>query len=190
MLDLNGYRIGNIGSTAVESVLTSWPAQDWLGWHRYSGERGDKLVSKPGVDLPEAVYRALWDMVGLILTDSVSPSFVDLGLHAAGLHWILPGGCLPRHLDAEVHPTKPWVRTHSIVCFLDSIEKGGELVLGDGRQTIKPVRGEVVMFETENNWHWVNQTDQDRRTIALFAWRASDINQKDRRSRALFSPKA
>lgn len=182
--------IGSIPQSIVSAVQLAWPDQSWQGWHTYTGERGDKLVSKPSSRLPEAVYGALWailERVSWPVSDCLGGSFVDLSLHAAGMHWIKPGGRLPRHLDAERHPSNPWRRTHSIVCFLDSMQDGGQLVLQDGKEVIQPVAGNVAVFETTGNWHWVTETKQNRRTLALFAYQpATESEHSERRERALF----
>jgi len=190
MSDKKGYHIGYIGLRLVQQAIASWPDESWEGWHRYSGERGEKLVSKPSADLPAEIYACLWATEHIVSwphSTYLSSSFIDHGLYAAGMHWIKPGGCLPRHLDAERHPDYPWRRTHSIVCFLDAMQDGGELVLNDGQQIIQPEAGQVVLFQTQDNWHWVNETKQHRRTLALFAYQPATGEEHWRqRDRALF----
>lgn len=161
----------SLRDTVIDECSYRWPSPSWDGWHRYSGEMGEKLASKPQFDLGTIHYKALVQIASSFQQQLPAGCFVDMSLHGAGLHWIRPGGRLPRHLDAERHPTNPWIRTHSAVCFLDSIKDGGELVLNDGRDVIQPHSGLVVAFETLHNWHWVNRTDVERRTIALFAWK-------------------
>ena len=183
--------IGRVPPEVIQEVVEVWPSSEWDGWYSYTGDRGLKKVSKPGKRLPSSAYEALWKMANLVTAyDLVWPGFVDHSLYAAGLHWILPGGSLPRHLDADRHPENPWRRTHSIVCFLDTLDQGGELVLEDGKHVIQPTAGDVVVFETQGNWHWVNETKQDRRTLALFAYQnATGPEFWQGRDRALFENK-
>lgn len=184
--------LGYIGLSSVSRVRQDWPDSNWSGWYKYSGERGEKLVSRPDSTLPDSAYSALWSMLSLTWRSGVLDDmggFIDTELHGAGMHWLLPGACLPRHLDAERHPDKPWIRTHSIVCFLDHDPNGsGSLMLDDGKTEVKPIPGQVVCFPTEGNWHWVNETAIHRRTLALFAYRHAGANPEfwNTRSRALF----
>jgi predicted 2-oxoglutarate/Fe(II)-dependent dioxygenase YbiX len=52
------------------------------------------------------------------------------------------------------------------VYFLEDCD-GGELVIGSER--VMPLAGTAVMFAA-NQWHEVLTTNQDRRTLSLFAW--------------------
>lgn len=177
-------QLGFLNPKFVDSVLKVWPSSSWEGWHRYSGEMGEKLASKPGSLLPAEVYVALIEMAWL--APSHAFSFIDFRLHGAGMHWILPEGELPRHLDSERHPDGPWIRAHSIVCFLEPSD--GLLVLEDGERVITPEPGKVVMFPTQDNWHWVTKTSTDRRTLALFTYRdTADPEVWNLRTRARFS---
>lgn len=182
--------IGLLTPRQIALALLHWPSQAWEGWHRYTGSRGEKLASKPDYDVPESIASALWT-IARFAQPYLGDSFIDHALHGAGMHWIGPGGNLPRHLDSDRHPVHAWERTHSIVCFLDTMHSGGELILSDGAETIRPIAGQIVMFQCRGNWHWVNPVEQNRRTLALFTWRhrepAELVWQRDR---ALFEEKS
>lgn len=154
----------------LRAAKASWPSNDWTGWHRYKGPTADKYGSLHGSLIPMACRMAL-EQLALRVGDLIDESFIDYDYHAAGLHQIPPGGFLGRHLDAVRHPLKPWLRTHSVVLFLDTISDGGQLIVEDF--PIQPVENRVAVFRTENCWHEVLPTSQWRRTLALFAWRES-----------------
>lgn len=172
-----------IDAAIIADALAAWPNESWDGWHRYSGDMGEKLASKPDSLLPSAVYAVLLQMASRVV--QVTNDFIDFGLHGSGMHWILPNGELPRHLDSERHAHQPWIRTNSIVCFME--ESDGLLTLDDGRQTVVPSPGKVVMFPTDGNWHWVTRTTNNRRTLALFTYRhTADPQVWNLRTRAKF----
>ena len=167
----------------IADALAVWPDEAWDGWHRYSGDMGEKLASKPASLLPSAVYAVLLQVASRVV--QATNDFIDFELHGAGMHWILPNGELPRHLDSERHPHHPWIRTHSVVCFME--ESDGLLVINDGQKAIVPTPGAVVMFPTHNNWHWVTKTTTHRRTLALFTYQlTADPDVWKLRTRAMF----
>jgi len=163
-------------AAVLRSVSASWPSVDWNGWHRYKGFTADKYGLLHVSLLPEACREAI-RLLAISVADMVEDSFIDYDLHAAGLHQIPPGGFLGRHQDAEKHPLRPWVRTHSIILFLDNFQKedGGSLVL-EPDILITPEANMAVVFQTPNTWHYVQKTAETapmRRTLALFAWTES-----------------
>lgn len=169
-------RFNVLPAAVLRSVSASWPGVDWSGWHRYKGDTADKYGLLHVSLLPEACREAI-RLLALIMADAIGDSFIDYDLHAAGLHQIPPGGFLGRHQDAERHPIRPWVRTHSIVLFLDDFqeEDGGKLVL-EPDVHITPKANMAVVFETPKVWHYVQRTAETapmRRTLALFAWAES-----------------
>jgi len=169
----------------------AWPAPDWIYWHRYQGPNSDKYGSMDRSRIPPACLAAL-DAIALSAIPHIGDSFIDYDLHAAGMHMIPPGGFVGRHCDAVDHPTRPWIRTHSIVlCVNEHWESswGGELLLyeGDssvGGQSVMPRSGQAIVFQTPNQWHEVLGVSRDcptyRRTLALFAWSKFDGNRGSR----------
>lgn len=162
----------------LRAVQATWPAADWSGWHRYNGPTADKFGSLAHAPLPPSIRVALERLAMFSGQSLPDGSFIDLELHAAGLHQIPPGGFLGRHLDAECHPLRPWRRTHSIVLFVDSLADadGGELFI-EPDDYLQPVENRMVIFETPGSWHQVLPTSATapmRRTLALFAWRAGE----------------
>lgn len=162
----------------------AWPDQYWPFWHKYHGKTANKYGSMDRMRLPSACLAAL-DALALAVADRIGESFIDYDLHAAGMHMLPPGGFLARHLDAEVHPTRLWTRTHSIVLNMnsqwDAPRWGGELVIetADGEFVVEPKQGQAVVFETTGTWHKVNHItlcesvccNPWRKTLALFAWK-------------------
>ena len=172
-----------IDATMIADALAAWPDESWSGWHRYSGDMGEKLASKPASLLPSAVYAVLLQMASRVV--QVTNDFIDFGLHGSGMHWVLPNGELPRHLDSERHPDHPWIRTHSVVCFMEKSD--GVLVVDDGKQVVLPEPGLIVMFPTDGNWHWVTRTSSNRRTLALFTYQnTANPDVWSLRTRAMF----
>ena len=161
----------------------AWPDQFWAHWHRYKGKTADKYGSMDRARIPAACLAAL-DALALAVIPYIGDSFIDYDLHAAGLHMMLPGGFLARHLDAERHPIHAWRRTCSIVMSVnsnwDAKRFGGELKLehGSDLEIIAPEIGTAVIFTTTNQWHEVLPVsacqstccNQWRKTLALFAW--------------------
>lgn len=153
----------------------AWPSHDWQYWHRYNGATANKFGSMDRSRIPAACVAAL-DALALAVAPYIGESFIDYDLHAAGIHMMPPRGFLGRHLDAECHPIRPWVRTHSIVMGTNSAwedRHGGQLVL-EGLATITPRMGTAVIFETSGQWHEVLPVAEEctkyRKTLALFAW--------------------
>lgn len=165
--------------TLIRAVAACWPEQTWSGWHRYNGPTANKYGSLHHSLIPHACRVAL-DRLADVVAPLIGDSFIDYDLHAAGLHMIPPSGFLGRHLDAECHPIRPWKRTHSIVCFVDTMQPhdGGELLI-EPDTFIVPRSGDCVVFETPGTWHQVLRTSEHapvRRTLALFAWQTAGNN--------------
>lgn len=150
----------------INAALAQWPARDWSHWHRYTGEHGDKLASKDPARLPTACLELIRLMAVMNVGDD--GCFPDLDLHAAGMHWIPEGGCLPLHRDAEVHPLKGWRRRFNAVLYLDSCE-GGQLRFDTG-QTVHSFRNTLVMFPVLKPHEVLPVTKGDRRSLSLFWW--------------------
>jgi hypothetical protein len=151
-----------------------WPARESDCWHRYSGSMGEKLATLHWQTLPAEAWPVIC-RIGEIVQSAYPTTVIDYRLHGAGLHQIDPGGCLPRHLDGEIHPRTKMSRWLSAVLFLDTFGDGdgGELVI-EGQAIIRPRRGNLVIFQTPNMWHEVRQTQRTRRTVALFGYRPGD----------------
>ena len=171
-----------IPASLCRSARASWPSWDWPYWHRYQGKNGDKYGSMDRLRLPPACIASL-DALARVVIPYLGDSFIDYDLHAAGMHMMPPGGFLSRHLDAECHPLRNWVRTHSIVLFLNeewNPKWGGELRLesdkdSEGDTLLLPAFGQAVIFTTAYQWHEVlpvlSSCPDNRMTLALFAWR-------------------
>ena len=170
-----------ISPATVRSVAASWPNPDWSGWHRYNNATSNKFGSLHHSLIPRACLKALDELADLV-SPMLGDSFIDYDLHAAGMHMLPPGGFLGRHLDAVCHPSKPWIRTHSIVLCCNTLSAaeepcGGELLI-DGHPPIPTQENTAVVFETQDVWHEVTPVSyfaQYRKTLALFAWREQGI---------------
>ncbi len=159
-----------------------WPSPSWNFWHRYNGKTSNKFASMDRCRIPAGCIAAL-DALAITLSGSIGESFIDYDLHGAGMHMMPPNGFLAWHVDAENHPLHRWVRTHSIVLFVNSrweLHYGGELEIEtlDGVKHIRPQQGTAVIFNTDRTWHQVKPvTTRDplcpnsyRKTLALFGW--------------------
>lgn len=159
----------------VRAAEAAWPSPDWPYWHRYQGRTADKFGSMDRFRIPAACLAAL-DALAIAVIPHIGESFIDYDLHAAGMHMMVPGGFLTRHIDAECHPLRRWRRTHSVVMCVNSewtSDFGGQLVFG-GERSVTPQQGQAVIFETENQWHEVTQVRRGtRKTLALFAWQST-----------------
>jgi hypothetical protein len=158
----------------LRGLEANWPAESSDVWHRYSGTMGDKLATLHWQCLPAEAWPVLCE-IGSIMECYYKGCVIDWRLHGAGLHQINPGGCLPRHLDGEIHPRTRLSRWLSAVLFLGTAGDGdgGELVI-EGKATIRPQRGLLAIFETPQQWHEVRPTNIVRRTVALFGYRPGD----------------
>ena len=143
-----------------QAAAAVFPASSWEWWHRYAN---GKLATVDPSRIPTACTVALHSLAANVRPVS---GFYDFDLYGAGLHLMPAGTALGRHLDATHHPGKPWRRVASLVYFLEDCD-GGELVIGSER--VMPLAGTAVMFAA-NQWHEVLTTNQDRRTLSLFAW--------------------
>lgn len=150
----------------IKSALATWPDERWSGWHRYTGEKGDKYASKDALRLPTACQLLIHKMAELSVDGECFP---DLDLHGAGMHWIKEGGRLPLHRDATTHPLTGWTRKLNAILFLESCE-GGELVFADTGDIIKPEQGLVVMFPVDSPHEVARVRKGNRRTLSLFWW--------------------
>ena len=170
---------------ALQSMEDAWPHEHSDAWHRYSGAMGEKLATLHWRCLPAEVWPVI-SAVGFHMQRLYSECVIDWQLHGAGLHQINPGGCLPRHLDSEIHPRTKQARWLSAVLFTHNSpqESDGALVL-EGKASIRPQRGALVIFETPNQWHEVLPTTVKRKTVALFGYR-DEVSEG--RVSALFQP--
>lgn len=156
----------------------AWPSVQWPYWHRYKGKTADKYGSMDRCRIPPACLAAL-DALALAVVPYIGDSFIDYDLHGAGLHLSLAGGFLSRHLDAESHPIRPWIRTHSAVLCVSSKwddKCGGQMVI-EGEGSFTPRFGTALIFETRGTIHEVKPVALDskvsRKTLALFGWKES-----------------
>lgn len=164
----------------VAAANACWPAGDWPGWVSYRGTgRGDKSASDllTALPVPLAVLLARLagaDVGGLLGMRGAVP---DLSLTGGGLHVIPPGGSLPAHLDADVHPRLGLARAWSACLYVHPEWQGGwggELALHGERPLITPpVPGRLVAFDATIR-HEVLQVrcppGRERRSIALFGY--------------------
>lgn len=181
-----------VGARATVPELT------WPHWHRYQGSTADKYATVDASRIPAGVMRAIHQMADRLERLLPAGSFWDLDLHGAGIHVLPAGGFLGRHLDAAMHPIRPWVRTTSAVLFLNRLEgpePGGELCLEQSALVVPPEANTAVVFDTAEEWHWVNRTAAtagDRITLALFGWRPAMPYEREtgRPARATFMERA
>lgn len=174
-----------VQESAIQLLESVWPDHASDSWHRYSGPMGEKLATLHWQCLPAEAWPVI-TAIGFEMARLYPECVVDWRLHGAGLHQINPGGCLPRHLDGEIHPRTNQPRWLSAVLFTHDSHSSfdGALVL-EGRQHIEPKRGRLAIFETPGQWHEVLQTSVVRRTVALFGYK----NEKTTgRISALFQP--
>lgn len=166
-------RIGNcLPESIAAGALAAVPPLSWPFWHRYTGRNGDKYGTVDACRLPANVHLALNTLALSLGAYLPAGAFWDMDLHGAGIHVLPPGGFLERHLDAKRHPIHGWTRTTSAVLFLTSHPDGsGALVLEQSKQVIVPEFNTAVIFDTEEEWHWVRKTVGTRITLALFGWR-------------------
>jgi len=179
----------------------TWPAADWPHWHRYDGRNAVKRATRD----PHRVTAAAWELLRRVaglpvgrLLRLQQPSWPDFDLHGAGMHEIPRGGRLAWHLDAEVHPARPWRRAASAVLFVNSVwgrDWGGDLQLrGDdqSQKTIGVRPGRLVLFAAgPGRWHGVPQSldcphAETRKTLALFWWRRARAGEPAGANRATF----
>lgn len=142
------------------AALAFFPTVDWPHWHVYGN---GKRATRDALRIPDACRVALEH-----LAKTIEPGrgFPDFDYHGAGLHLMPPGAWLGEHCDAESHPTRPWRRVWSLVCFLNDCV-GGELLI-DG-QVIQPQKNTAVLFDA-SKLHEVKETQSDRRTLGVFYW--------------------
>lgn len=182
---MGGFKvIENVVSEVSLQLLDSvWPEESSDSWHRYSGSMGEKLATLHWQCLPAEAWPVI-AAIGFQMTQLYPDCVVDWRLHGAGLHQISPGGCLPRHLDGEIHPRTKQPRWLSAVLFMqDSIKDlDGALVL-EGKVVIQQRRGRMALFETPGQWHEVLPALFKRRSVALFGYRNE---QSEGRTSALF----
>jgi len=171
----------------LQGLEANWPAETSDVWHRYSGSMGEKLAILHWRCLPAEAWPVICE-IGSIMECYYKGCVIDWRLHGAGLHEIRDGGSLPRHLDGERHPRTGFARWISAVLFVDTLQQGqgGELVI-EGKATIRPEAGTLVIFETPGQWHEVLPVHtKRRRTVALFGYLAET---RDGRTSALFQPR-
>jgi len=178
----------------LNSVAATWPRDDWPHWHRYHDQHSVKLASKDAHRLPDAARLVVGWMAGMNLHGLCDRKcFPDLDLHGAGLHAILPGGHLARHLDGATHPLTGWRRELNAVLFVDDWDPawGGDLQFSDEHarwtEAIEPRFNRLVLFTTgEKAFHEVKPVTgpQPRRTLSLFWW--SHATPESKRDRAEF----
>lgn len=172
-----------VESSALQLLAEHWPDSTDDGWHRYSGTMGEKLATLHWRCLPAEAWPVICE-IGWMMQAHYPGVLIDWRLHGAGLHEMLPGGRLPRHLDGERHPRTGLARWLSAVLFLDTLEthEGGALHI-EGKCTIQPAAGTLVIFETPDQWHEVLPVHARRRTVALFGYRQAECGS---RTSALF----
>lgn len=156
----------------INAALATWPDERWSGWHRYTGEMGEKYATKDSLRLPAACQL----LINMMAVHSVHVRyFPDLDLHGAGMHWIKEGGHLPLHRDAETHPLTGWTRRVNAVLFLESCD-GGELRFEDSNEVIEPKPGRLVMFPVDQPHEVFPVKSASRRTLSLFWWEDVESN--------------
>lgn len=161
----------------LRSVASSWPEVGSSHWHAYGDHNSVKLASRSWQGMPEAARAVICDLGTVDVAEllGIADAFPDLdGLNGAGLHHMDAGGQLGRHMDAQIHPSRPWRRVASAVLYLDKCA-GGELEFCDPHGTVlesvAPEFNRMVLFSCENNWHRVAPCLSLRRSICLFFWK-------------------
>ena len=94
----------------LDRLDAGWPATDWPGWHRYQEDWHGKRASNLHTALPEVFGPVLarlaqlshrWTMGFDRPSVYLAGLIPDLSLHGAGLHEMVSGARLGRHLDAR-----------------------------------------------------------------------------------------
>lgn len=155
----------------VRAAVASWPDARWPHWHRYVGSHGDKYASKDAARLPTPCRLLTEQMAGLSVPGD--ECFPDMDLHAAGMHWIPEGGCLPLHFDAQSHPLTGWARRFNAILYLSDCI-GGDLVARDcdGVETgrVSPVANRLVVLDASCR-HEVEAVRLGHRlSLAVYWW--------------------
>jgi hypothetical protein len=144
-----------------QAAAAVFPASSWEWWHRYGN---GKLATVDPSRIPTACTVALHSLAANVRPVS---GFYDFDLYGAGLHLMPAGTALGRHLGRDTSSRQTLAACGvPRVYFLEDCD-GGELVIGSER--VRPLAGTAVMFAA-NQWHEVLTTNQDRRTLSLFAW--------------------
>lgn len=166
-----------INPLLLRAVWATWPERTWRGWHHYSGRDSEKYGTKSEHDLTPAVTKAMSQILNTVamMLPSLSVNvFPDLEFHGAGMHMIMPGGYLSKHLDSSVMESTGWKREYSVVLGVNPewhSDWGGEFVLGS--DIVWPEFNQLIVFKTtETSWHEVKQVTGPvpRCTLALFLW--------------------
>ena len=165
----------------IEAARIQWPDKTWEHWHNYSSPESNKLASKDTHRMPpacNAIFNHLCELdVGplLGLREIVFP---DYSGHAAGMHWLLPGGYLQPHIDALQHPQTGWTRKLSVCLYLDDCPEAplllyslkGEVI----SKSIKVKKNTAVIFEcNEESYHGIPKGPElwpGRRSLSCFFW--------------------
>lgn len=172
----------------LRAVTATWPPADYDGWHTYNDIRSYKYATRARSDVPTAAG-CLLDTIATQFTPDKT-AFPDFEFHGAGLHELPPGGFLAAHLDAEIHPRKPWSRAYSGVLLLDDVKDGGKFSYScvDGEIVeLSSAFNRFILFKcTDTARHQVTISTTRRRALCLFWWRLDQGPRTGRRDRALF----
>jgi len=163
------------------SAAAEWPSIDWPHWHTYHDKNSRKFGTLDILRLPPACKMAFEELCKLDVDRLCGDprAFPDALGHAAGLHWIPPGGYLGWHTDASQHPTQHWTRKLSVSIYLSENLQGGDLMLRDEDEEIRvrPKFNQLVIFEPDVQ-HSVDQVESTlgRKSIACFFWDSTTSN--------------
>lgn len=172
---------GAMPDQLVRAADAEWPSEDWPYWHSYRSGESMKLASRDPDRLPPACDELVRRMAEIRPDDDNCGAFPDLQLYGAGMHMMLPGCRLGRHLDAARHPLTGWRREYSMMLYLTpgwNRDWGGELCLhyDDWRVPVEPLFNRLVIFRCqENAWHSVAKVTgpEPRKALSLFFWSKS-----------------
>lgn len=161
-----------LDAETVRKINEEWPATSWL---KESGKQNKKWSTQ---NLPPAAQAVVEDLVRDLTWVSeltgIEGLIHDPNMFGGGLHCIPPGGFLKKHVDFNRHP-KGWWRRVNLLIYLNLVWKkewGGDLELCDKK--IAPIRGRMVMFETnDTTWHGHPEPltcpdNVQRRSLALY----------------------
>jgi hypothetical protein len=181
----------------ANAAESSFPEASWEHWFKYQTKDSVKLTSVDVCRIPYGCTTALHELAFNTFADILGNDvFPDLSFYGGGLHSIPPEGFLNRHLDSQIHPTKPWLRRYSVVWYGNrswTAEQGGvfSIETKEGLRSISPQFNTAVCFEcTDTSWHSVSKvigTDR-RNTLAVFFWEKERTERDSTmRTSALFS---
>lgn len=181
---------------AAESLLSSFPTDDWQGWKRYGDAyQPGKLICSSIDDMPMACASLLSELNGprvlrwLEALTEVSSLIPDPYLEGGGLHCTMPGGVLTPHTDFHVYSRLDLYRRLNVIIYLNPCWEpgdGGELELyevgaDEPAVSIEPVFGRMVVFQTDDrSVHGFTNPVREgtlRRSVAAYYYTAAEAEE-------------